>query len=165
MNWKELVGSVAPVLGSALGGPFGGMAGKWLAGEMGVEEQALEDTVINSNPDIMYKIKELDNKFKLEMKRLGLEEKQLHADDRDSARKLATSTTIWPQVILSIIYDAAFCLICYSLFTQEISFSETQQTLVTYIMGILSAALIQVNNFWFGSSSGSKEKTAKLTIK
>jgi len=31
-----------------------------------------------------------------------------------------------------------------------------------YLLGILSAGLTQVMNFWFGSSAGSKQKELKL---
>ena len=38
MNWKEIVGTVAPLLGGTLGGPFGAMAGKFIADSEGVQE-------------------------------------------------------------------------------------------------------------------------------
>lgn len=165
MNWKQLVGSVAPVLGTALGGPFGGMAGKFIADALGVDEDDLEDTIANASPATMLQIKELDHDFKVKMAELGLKKEQLHADDRNSARDMAKSTTIVPQVIQSLMYDIAFIIVCYFLFTTKMEFSASQETMITFIMGMLSSGLIQVNNFWFGSSSGSKQKTEKLANK
>ena len=164
MDWKELVGSVAPVLGGSLGGPFGAMAGKWLAGKLGVEEDQLEETVATASPETMLAIRQLDNDFKVEMKRLGLEEKQLHADDRQSARKMAMDTTLLPQIIISTIFIIIFGLIMQEVFSASTGFSDTQKGIIMYMLGILSAGIIQIMNFWFGSSSGSKEKTAKLKI-
>jgi hypothetical protein len=34
--------------------------------------------------------------------------------------------------------------------------------MVMTLLGIMTAAQAQIMNFWFGSSSGSKEKTSKL---
>ncbi len=162
MDWKGIVGTVAPLLGTALGGPLGGMAGKFVADALGVDEAKLEETVLNANPATLLQIKQLDADFKVKMEELGITEEQLHQKDRESARDMATKTTIAPQVLQSIMYDIAFVLVTYLLFTTKIEFSDTQQTLITFVMGMLSSGLIQVNNFWFGSSSGSKDKTSKL---
>ena len=159
MDWKSIVGTVAPMLGKALGGPLGGMAGKFLADKLGCAPEELEETVVNADPSVMLEIKKLDHEFKLKMKELGISEEQLHKEDRDSARDLAKNTSIIPQVIQSVMYDIAFILVCIFLFTTKIEFSEMQHTLITFVMGMLSAGLVQVNNFWFGSSSGSKDKT------
>jgi len=162
MGWKELVESVAPVIGGALGGPFGAMAGKFVADALGVDEVDLEDTVSNASPETMLKIKSIETDFKLKMKELGISEEQLHADDRKSARAMAVSTSIYPQVVQSIMYDIAFIGVCYFVFTTKLDFSENQNAMINFIMGLLSAGLVQVNNFWFGSSSGSKDKTQKM---
>lgn len=167
--WKDLVKTVAPLLGTALGGPMGGMATKWLAGALlGDEdagENALEQVILNASPDIMLKIKEMESNFKIKMKELGITEEQLHAKDRDSARKMAIQTTLLPQIIISIIFIIAFSSILYTVFNKVLVMDETQKNIMIYLLGILSAGMIQVMNFWFGSSSGSKEKTAKLGIK
>lgn len=162
MDWKSLVGKVAPTLGAALGGPFGAMAGNFLADSLGCKPEDLEQNIANANPEVMLKIKNLDHEFDIKLKELGITEEQLHHEDRDSARAMAKETTIVPQVIQSVMYDIAFILVCVFLFTTEIQFSEMQHTLITFVMGMLSAGLVQVNNFWFGSSSGSKTKTLMM---
>ncbi len=164
MDWKKLVSSVAPIIGTAIGGPFGGMATKWLSNKLGTDEHNLESLVLNADPDLMFKIKQLDADFKLEMKRLGIKEKQLHADDRDSARNMAINTTLWPQILISTVFIIIFGLIMENVFNSVSAFSETQKNIIMYMLGILSAGIIQIMNFWFGSSSGSKEKTARMTL-
>lgn len=155
----DLVGTVAPTLGTALGGPLGGMAGQFLADQLGVSSDKLEETVLNANPDTMLKIKQANNEFEIKMKELDISEEQLHAKDRDSARGLAIKTSIYPQVIQSVMYDVGFILAVIFVFTFKGEFSHVQENIVMFLLGILSAGLVQVNNFWFGSSSGSKEKT------
>lgn len=77
MNWKKLVGSVAPVLGTALGGPFGGMAGKFLADKLGVEEADLPEAVESANPEVMLQIKNSEQDFEIKLKELGIEREEL----------------------------------------------------------------------------------------
>jgi len=162
MDWKSLVGSVAPVLGGSLGGPFGAMAGKWLAGKLGVDESKLEETVSNATPDTMLKIKELDNSFKVEMAKLGLEEKQLHAEDRASARVMASKTSLLPQMIISSLFMLGFIVILYYVFSSKQALPDGIKDMANYLLGILSAGIVQIMNFFFGSSAGSKEKTLQM---
>lgn len=162
MDWKKLVASVAPVLGTALGGPFGGMATKFLAGKLlGDEdagEEALEQAISGANPDLMFKLKELDKDFKLEMKRIGLEEKQLVVEDRKDARKLF-SVDKRPQIILSGIFIGGYFVLVYALITGGFVIDPSQTALVATLIGVLTAGVANIMQFWFGSSSGSKDKT------
>ena len=162
MNWKSIVASVAPVLGTALGGPFGGMAAKFLGnaltGDENTSEDVLEEMVTNANPDLMFKIKELDSTFKLEMKRIGLKEKQLVVDDRKDARKLF-SVDKRPQIVLSGIFIGGYFVLVYSLITGGFKVDPSQTALVSTLIGVLTAGVANIMQFWFGSSSGSKDKT------
>ena len=162
MDWKKLVGSVAPVLGGTLGGPFGAIAGKWLSKELGVEENNLEETISNADPKMMLKIKTLDVNFKKQMTELGLKEKQLFADDRSSARNLAINTTLLPQAIISSIFILGFITVLVLVFSGAVKLEGTTQQIGNILLGILSAGIMQIMNFFFGSSSGSKEKTSIL---
>ena len=158
MDWKGLVGKVAPILGTALGGPFGGMAGKFLADKLGVPEEDLPETIENASPDVMLQIKSLDADFKVKMKELGLKEKELEAEDRANARNLAIQTTIWPQVILSVVYTVAYAAVLWAYISGNVQVPENAQAQFSIVLGVLTAAQAQILNFWFGSSSGSKEK-------
>lgn len=162
MGWKEIVSSIAPILGTALGGPFGGMAGKYLSGALlgdeNAGEAALEDAVMNANPDIILKIKELDKSFELELKRIGLKKEQLVVDDRKDARKLY-SVDKRPQMILSGVFIGGYFVLVYALITGGFKIDPSQTALVATLIGVLTAGVSNVMQFWFGSSSGSKDKT------
>jgi hypothetical protein len=162
MNWKELVGSVAPVLGTALAGPFGGMAGKFLADKLGVDESELDDIVTTADPEKMLQIKNSEHEFKIKLKELGIKEKQLDVEDRQDARKMATSTTLLPQIILSVVFVTGFIFVLYLVFKGEVDLTGTMKDIAIFLLGILSAGITQILNFFFGSSSGSKEKTLQL---
>lgn len=164
MSWRDIVKSVAPMLGTALGGPFGGMATKFLAGKLLGDENAgeeqIQDLIAAQDPEVMLKLKEADQDFKVRMRELGLDEKKIAAQDRDSARRLGAQTTLIPQMTLSTIFVTAFTVILYAVFTRVVALDGVQQNIVMYLLGILSAGMVQIMNFWFGSSSGSKEKDA-----
>ena len=162
MDWKGLVKSIAPVIGGSLGGPLGAIATGWLADKLGVDKDALESTVVNANPDTLFKIRQLDADFKIEMKKIGLSEKELHAKDRDSARNMAINTTLIPQAIISSIFITGFIAVLYALFSGTIELSGSVRDIAGILLGILSSGIAQIMNFFFGSSAGSKEKTAKL---
>ena len=72
-----------------------------------------------------------------------------------------------PQLIIAVLFVAIFGGCVYFAFTLEaISiWSETQENIAIYLLGILSAVLVQIANYFFGSSAGSKEKTAALGLK
>lgn len=163
MDWKNIVGAVAPVLGTALGGPLGGIAGKFLADKLGVSSEDLPDAIAGATPETMLQIKNAEYEFKTKMKELGIQEEQLHVQDRGSARDLAKSTTLVPQSIIATVFITGFIVILYVVFTGELSFSDTQVMLANVLLGILSAGVMQILNFFFGSSSGSKEKTNILS--
>ena len=159
--WESLLKAVAPVLGGAIGGPFGSMAVNALIDGMDDDvttESQMKKAVQNASPETLAKLKQIDAEFKVIMKELGVKEKDIAAKDRDGARNMGIQTTLLPQMIISIIFITAFAVILYTTFTGLTEMGETQKTIVNILLGILSAGVVQVMNFWFGSSSGSKEK-------
>ncbi len=163
--WESLLKVVAPVLGGAIGGPFGSIAVKALIDGMDDDittEDQMKEAVQNASPETLAKLKQIDTNFKVTMKELGVKEKDIIAKDRDSARNMAIQTTLLPQMIISIIFITAFAVILYTTFTGLTEMGETQKTIVNILLGILSAGVVQVMNFWFGSSSGSKEKDTSI---
>ena len=90
MNWKNLLGSIAPTFATALGGPMAGMAVKALSGALLGHEDATEADIglamANASPSDLLKIKEADNAFKLEMQKNGIDLEKIAADDRANGR-------------------------------------------------------------------------------
>ena len=162
MDWKKLVGSVAPLLGTALGGPMGGMAGKFLADKLGVPEDELQDLVETQDPEILLQIKNLDNDFNVKMRELGIAEEKLHEESTADARLLAIQTSLLPQAIIASIFIIGFIVVLYAVFSGEIELAGNELQMANVLIGILSAGIMQIMNFFFGSSSGSKQKTNLL---
>lgn len=165
-NWKTLVKTIAPTIGTALGGPVGGVATKFLAdkflGKPDASTQELEAAIIGATPEQLASLKKLDNDFKVQMQQLDIDVFKLEVDDRKSARELF-KTSIWPQVTLSACFVVGYFAVLWVLMTGDALSSMENQALFgvfTTIIGVLTAAVPQILGFWFGSSLGSKEKTA-----
>lgn len=166
MNWKSIVKSVAPALGSALGGPAGGMAVKFIAdkilGNPEATESEVADYVAGASPADMLKIKQSDHDFAVAMRELDIDLEKLEVDDRKSARDLGIKTSLIPQIILACIYVLAFSATLYAVFTGQVKMDSMQTTMANYLLGILSAGLMQIMNFFFGSSKSSHDKNKML---
>lgn len=165
-NWKEFVGSVAPTLATALGSPIAGIATKAIAGALlgdeNAPEKAIEQALASASPDTLLKLKEADHAFKAKMEELGVDLERIAAGDRDSARKMAIATTMLPQIVLASIFVIGFVAILYAVFTGNAAVDGNTKEIGNILLGILSAGIIQILNFFFGSSAGSLEKTRHM---
>lgn len=166
-DWKKTLGTVAPMLATALGGPLAGVAVGMATKALGIENNpnALAEAVSSGNPDVLVKLKQVDADFRVEMRRLGIKEQEIASLDRASARDMATKTTLKPQAILATVFVVGFIAVLYAVFSGEVTISDDLLKVGMYLLGILSAGITQIMNFFFGSSVGSKEKTAQLVLR
>jgi hypothetical protein len=166
LNWKSTLGAVAPALATALGGPMAGMAAGVAVKALGLQDhgeasniESVAAAVASGDPNVFLKLREAEQEYLLEMERLGLEHEKVHATDRGSARDMAAKTGVAPQVVLSTVYTVGYFWLLYELTAGEITISADIKPLVNTLMGVMTAAQVQIMNFWFGSSAGSKQKT------
>ena len=156
------------MVGAAIGGPFGGMAASAalslldIEPEKGNEEAQLQQAMVSMTPEQAIKLKMAEKNWQATMKELDLKEEDLHAKDRASARELAVKTNITPQITLSLLYTAGYIAVLYMFLMGEVAIDESLVSEFNLVLGVLTAGQVQIMNFWFGSSSGSKEKTNKL---
>jgi len=160
MNWKTTLAAVAPTIATALGGPFAGAAvnaiGKALTGKEGnFDETIVSDLVLGANPDALVALKKADQDFAVKMKELDVR-------NTESARKMAALVGILPHILLSSIYTVGYFWMLYMFLKGEINLPADLADSFKLLLGVMTAAQAQIMNFWFGSSSGSKEKTGKL---
>jgi hypothetical protein len=85
-SWKDIIRSIAPTIGTALGGPLAGTATKFIAdkmlGKADATQEEIELAIIGASPEQLTKLKELDHQFKLEMKNLEIDVYELEYKDR-----------------------------------------------------------------------------------
>ncbi|MEM7399293.1 MAG: hypothetical protein AAF354_10155 [Pseudomonadota bacterium] len=166
-DWKATIGSIAPAIGTALGGPVGGLATKFLAdkllGNPDASETDIASFVQGMTPEQAATLKKLDQDFAVQMRELEIDVFRIEVKDRASARDLF-KVNIWPQIALSALYTIGYFAILATVVNMmmgEQEINDAVMALVSGLLGLLTGELPRINGFWFGSSMGSKEKTAK----
>lgn len=160
---KSLLGSVAPALGAALGGPLGGVAMKFIADKFTDGDTGkVEDFILGANPEVLLQVKLADKEFARQMKQLDVDVFALEVQDRDSARGLAKDKGLAVQATLSGAYTVMYFFTLYAFIDGRAAVQTDFIGLLQGLLGVLSAAQVQIMNFWFGSSRGSKDKTQAL---
>jgi len=158
----SILKGVAPLAASAIGGPFAGPAMSIIASTLGIGEDKVEDYILSGNPDQLLELKKADMEFQRWMRDADIREDQLHAEDRDSARDLAKDKGIKVQATLSGLYTLGYFGTLYVFISGAAAVDAAMVGMVQTLIGALGAAQLQILNFWFGSSRGSKDKTEAL---
>jgi hypothetical protein len=175
MDWKNVVGKVAPVLGAALGGPLGGAAVSAIADALGLSEkteEAVKNALSGTTPEQLLALKKADQDFAVRMEELGLKKEelgftnekdqlQIAAGDRDSARKREMAVGDHTARNLAYAITIGFFSVLFTLMFAEV---DTGAKEILYVMlGSLGTAWTSVMAYYFGSTAGSKLKTELLS--
>ncbi len=168
MDWKQIVGAVAPVLGTALGGPLGGMAvaavSDALLGKPNASEGEIVTALKAGGPDALLKLKQADQAFAQRMRELDIDVEKLHQADRASARDREAKTgDSWTPRILAALVVVAWISVQWFLLRNIVP--AEMRELIARVLGTLDAALTMVLAYYFGSSAGSQAKTEVLARK
>ena len=166
-NWKGFVRQVAPTIGTVLSGgnPLVGLGIKAvsnaLLGKPDGNEEEISIAMQNASTEDLIKLRDADNKFKLEMKKLGLDEKKLAFDDADSARKREMAVKDKTPAILAYLLTVLFgALLSVLIFGPEIP--EGNKAIIFTMAGSLGTVWIAAMAYYHGSSRGSAEKDILL---
>ncbi|MGH1460984.1 MAG: hypothetical protein ACRBB6_03000 [Neptuniibacter sp.] len=165
-DWKSIVRNIAPTLGAALGGPAGGMAVKFLAdnllGNAEASQADVEQFIATASPEQMAVLKKLDQDFAIAMRQLDIDVFKIENEDRQNARDLF-KVNIWPQIILSSLFILGyFGIMAVLIYFHNANINDRIFGILNTVIGVLTAAIPMILQFWFGSSQGSKDKTARL---
>ncbi len=164
MDWKQIVGTVAPWIGTALGGPLGGMAVGAIADALGLSdktEDALKQAISGATPEQMLALKQADQQFALRMQELGFQNTQalekISADDRDSARKREMTVMDWTPRVLACAITIGFFSVLATMMRNELPKEGRDALLI--MLGALGTSWTSVIAYYFGSTAGSRAKT------
>lgn len=148
---KNLVATVAPALGSALGSPLGGAAVSMIAEKLGVpnNKQAVEKAIRQATPDEMLKLKEADNEFELKMKELDVDVFRLETEDIQDARKNFSDD--WTSKLLGFITLGGFMGYIFLVTLQPPE--QNSEALINLVLGYLGGLASAVISFYFGASN------------
>ena len=64
-----------------------------------------------------------------------------------------------PQLLLSTLFICAYAALVYVIVIGDVETSDSTMPVLLIIVGSLTSSMTSVMSFWFGSSSGSKEKS------
>jgi hypothetical protein len=164
-DFKSIIATVAPVIAGSFGTPLAGMAVKAGLSALGIEvdpgneEQQFADAMQHATPEDLLKLKLADQDFAVQMKKLNVDLVKLGNDDRNSARKMQASNKSIIVPILAGLTVAGFFATMTFVLMGKVSLDST---VLGFVLGQISSKTEQVYNYFFGSSSGSKEKTDAL---
>lgn len=167
MDMSSVLKTIAPWLGSALGGPFGGAAVEFIAGKLGVSDKTQEGikaALSGASPEQMLALKNSDNEFALQMKALGFKNltdiETLANEDRASARQREmTVKDNTPRILAGVVTIGFFGILVTLMFYP---IPDTSRDITNVMLGVLGSAWSGVVAYYFGSSSSSDKKTALL---
>lgn len=171
MDFMKIIGAVAPTLATAVGGPIGGMAMKFITDALGIPGDASKDdmakAISNATPDQLLALKNAENDFAVRMKELDIDLERIASSDRDSARKREAQVRDWMPRILAFTIVAGFMATVFLVLLGVVEGMKDplMATTVGTLIGFVSAKCEQVVAYYFGSSSSSQQKTALLAEK
>lgn len=167
MDWTKLVSTVAPWIGTALGGPLGGMAVEAAANALGLTDKTVDSVkqaLAGVTPDQMLALKKADQDFALQMQALGFKNvadmESIAAGDRDSARRMQTAKPSPVPALLTCFVVGAFTATLILLLKFDVP--ATNRDIVVYMIGQLSGGFTSALAFWLGTTRDSGRKTELL---
>lgn len=167
-DWKQILAGVAPAIATAVGGPLAGAAvstlGRTLLGKEKATEQEVADAVMSLAPsELALKLKEANNFFLIENRKLDVREQEIHQQDRASARDRETKTADpTPRRLAYLILGGFVAMVTYVIGWGLAKMDTTQAAMAGTLIGFVSAKAEQIVAYYFGSSAGSKAKDDML---
>lgn len=167
MDFTTIIKTVAPWIGTALGGPLGGLAVEAAANALGLGAKttdALKSALSGATPEQMLALKKADQDFALQMQQLGFKQvadlEAIAASDRKDARAMQIAVRSWVPAALSIAVTLGYFAILVGMMTGTLHVTDSQALLL--MLGSLSTAWGVVMAFWFGTTADSGRKTELL---
>ena len=153
---KNVVGNLAPTLGSALAGPMGGMAGNLVAEVLGCdpEPKKIEQAIQNATPEQLMELKKAEKDFEIKMKELDVDIFAMETADIQDARKVFAKD--WTPKVFGLV--ALFGFVGYIFLVTLQPPDANSDTIVSLVLGYLGGLVSGIASFYFGASNKENEK-------
>ena len=148
---KNIIGAVAPTIGTALGGPMGNMAANMVADALGCEPtpKKLEKAIQAATPEQLAEIKKLDTDFEIKMKELDVDLYELETKDIQDARGRFSKD--WTSRIIGITVVGGFMGYIFLVTLQPPE--QNSEALINLVLGYLGGLASAIISFYFGASN------------
>ena len=167
MDFSGFIKTVAPWIGTALGGPLGGMAVEAASNALGISAKTTDDlkkALAGATPQDMLALKQADEAFAAHMQEIGFAHVEdidkLANEDRNSARQREMTVRDNTPKILAYGVTLGFFGVLWAIMAHAVP-AESRDVL-NLMLGALGTAWTCVIAYYFGSSSGSDRKTELL---
>lgn len=155
-----ILGAIAPTIGTAFGGPLGGMAARAITEALGIDaassEEQITAAVSNATPEQLLALKKADNDFKAQMKSLDIDLVKIMAADTANAREMQMQTRdLTPRILAAAVCSGLFGLLGIMAFHD---LPAPNKDALMLLLGALNSAFGAVMGFYFGSSASSQKK-------
>jgi len=152
---KNVVGAIAPTLGSALGGPLGGQAASVVAGVLGCkpESKSINEAIQSATPEQMLELKKAEQSFELQMKELEVDVFKLEVADKQDARGKFSKD--WTARVMGIAVVGGFMGYIFLVTLQPPE--QNSEALINLVLGYLGGLASAVISFYFGASDSNKK--------
>jgi len=142
---KGVIGAVAPTIGTALGGPMGGMAANMVSQALGCNNNPkdIEKAVQNATPEELAELKKVDNDFEIKMKELDIDLFALETADIQNAR--STFSKDWTSKVIGVLIICGF--LGYIFTVTLMPPDANSDTIVSLVLGYLGGVASGINIF------------------
>jgi len=147
---KNVIGAVAPTLGTALGGPMGGMAANMISKVLGCgnEPKQIEKALQQATPEQLTELKKIEKDFEIKMKELDVDLFALEtADIQDARGKFGKD---WTSRVLGGLIISGFLGYIFLVTLQPPE--QNSEALINLVLGYLGGLASAVISFYFGAS-------------
>ena len=152
---KNIVGAVAPTLGTAIAGPMGNMALGKIGEVLGcpADHKSVEKAVQNATPEQMLELKKAEQDFEVQMKELDVDVFKLETQDKQDARSKFNKD--WTARIMGIATVGGFLGYIFLVTLQPPE--QNSEALINLVLGYLGGLASAVISFYFGASNSTKD--------
>lgn len=162
-DWKSLLGSIAPTVATALGGPLAGLAVEAVGNALGMDaptQKKIQDALTQAplSADQIVALKTAEQNLLVRMRELDIQEDSLYLADVANARGREESIKDNTVRILAYSIIGAFIAVVGGTL---MGYTKVDSVLAGTLIGYLSAKAEQVMSYYFGSTKNSA-RTSEL---
>jgi uncharacterized membrane protein len=183
LNWKQIVSTIAPTLGTLLAGPMAGTAisalsNIFLGTDNGTEQELAKAITTGLTHEKIVEMQQLDLVHKEAMAKIGLDYAKLNQEteiayisDTADARKYKDDKVFWLGVIILVMFAltmgfslfGAYQILSGGITIKDVAVVAAVSGFIGSIIGYVSANAQQVVGYFYGSSAGSAQKTKEMS--